>query len=281
MNTLHRHFTLSVLLCFLAAITVAQQIPYGNNPAAGKYIKTADARIYYEVYGEGKPLLLLHGGFFGYIDEYGPYIPEFSKQYKVIAIAARGHGKSEIGTKPFTQELFAQDVIAVLKSEAADSAMVVGFSAGANTALYLAAHYPEKITKLVTLAGLLGNAFRQPGSLEEMKTWKYRDFRSNNANFFAAREKLMPQPERAEEWLQQLLSMWLSHNLPEEDAKKISCPVLIVGGDRDEYAKPENFVAMYRFIPNAQLAILPNTRHTDLIFKPAVMNELVMPFLKE
>jgi pimeloyl-ACP methyl ester carboxylesterase len=276
----HQYFILLFLLCFLTKSTGAQQVPYGNNPAAGKYVNTADAKIYYEVYGDGKPLVLLHGGFFGYIDEYAAFIPEFSKHYKVIAIAARGHGKSEIGTRAYTQELFAQDVLAILNKESSDSATLLGFSAGANTALYLAAHYPHKVAKVAALAGLLNNELRQPGKLEEMKGWKYKDFKTNNSNFFAGREKLMPQPERAAEWLQQLVNMWVSYQLRDEDAKKIRCPVLIVGGDRDEYAKPENFLAMYRLMPNAQLLILPNTNHTDLIFKPAIINELVTPFLR-
>jgi pimeloyl-ACP methyl ester carboxylesterase len=275
------YFALLFLSTFLAASTAAQQVPYGNNPAAGRYMNTADAKIYYEVYGQGRPVVLLHGGFFGYIDEYAAHIPELSKHFKVIAIASRGHGKSEIGSKPYTQELFAQDVLAVLSKESEDSVLLVGFSAGANTALYLAAHYPEKVVSVAALAGVLNNTFRQPGKLEEMKTWQYKDFRSDNAAFFAAREKLMPQPERAGESLQQLLNMWLSYALPEQAAKNIKCPVLIVGGDRDEYAKPENFLAMYRLMPNSQLSILPNTRHTDLIFKPAIINHVVIPFLRD
>ena len=94
-----------------------QQSVYGNHPTAGKYLNVGDAKIYYEVYGRGKPLLLLHGGFLGYIDEYSPYIPELSKMYKVIAIATRGHGKSEIGSKPYTEKLFAEDVLAIINKE--------------------------------------------------------------------------------------------------------------------------------------------------------------------
>lgn len=88
-------FRASVLCVLLIAGTHAHtQVPYGNNPAAGKYVNVGDANIYYEEYGTGKAVILLHGGIFGYIDEFAELIPVLSKQYHVIAIATRGHGKS-------------------------------------------------------------------------------------------------------------------------------------------------------------------------------------------
>src|SRR5690349_18739075 len=92
------------LLILLGCVTSiqGQNIPYGDNPKAGKYVQSGDARIYYEVYGEGPPLLLLHGGYYGYISEYEPYYPDLTKNFKVIAVATRGHGRSEIGHTPLT-----------------------------------------------------------------------------------------------------------------------------------------------------------------------------------
>lgn len=84
------------LLVFVTINSYAQDIPYGLNEKAGRYCNVGDAKIYYEVYDEGRPLVLLHGGYHGYIDEFKKYIPVLSKQFKVIAIAARGYGKSEI-----------------------------------------------------------------------------------------------------------------------------------------------------------------------------------------
>ena len=119
------------LLCYF---TFGQTIPYGDNPATGRYLNVGDAKLYYEVYGTGSPLLLLHGDTFGYIDEFEQYIPLLAEHFKVIAIGMRGHGKSEIGTKTYSYKLFAEDAIAILKNETKDSATVVGFSAGAITA---------------------------------------------------------------------------------------------------------------------------------------------------
>src|ERR1043165_2247513 len=80
----------SLLACVLT--TNAQDIPYGNNPAAGRYVDVGDAKIYYEVYGKGHPIVLLHGGVYGYIDEFSPFIPKLvAADFKVICIGTRGH----------------------------------------------------------------------------------------------------------------------------------------------------------------------------------------------
>lgn len=86
-----------VMLSVLATPVAALEVAYGSNPQTGCYLNVGDAKICYEVHGEGRPVLLLQGGLYGYIDEYSPYIPELSKHFKVIAMATRGHGRSEIG----------------------------------------------------------------------------------------------------------------------------------------------------------------------------------------
>jgi pimeloyl-ACP methyl ester carboxylesterase len=113
----------------------SQSIPYGNNPATGHYFNVGDARMYYEVYGQGQPLVMLHGGVYGYIDEFESLIPRLAEHYQVICIATRGHGKSEIGTLPFTYRNRADDAYKVIRSITRDSVTVVGFSEGGFTGL--------------------------------------------------------------------------------------------------------------------------------------------------
>ena len=92
------------------------KIHYGANPAAGHYLQVDDAKIYYEIYGSGgTPLVLLHGGLYGYIEEFGGLIQEVSKHRRVIAIATRGHGRSELGAQPFSYSLFAKDAYTVIR----------------------------------------------------------------------------------------------------------------------------------------------------------------------
>jgi pimeloyl-ACP methyl ester carboxylesterase len=126
-------------------------VPYGNNPQAGRYALAEEAKIYYEVYGKGKPFVLLHGGIMGSIDEMGQFIDSLSKTYQVIAVSTRGHGKSEIGLTPLSYEQKVNDIIAVINAITKDSVMVLGFSDGAYTGYKLASMYPSRIKKLIAI----------------------------------------------------------------------------------------------------------------------------------
>src|SRR5687767_13316342 len=97
---------LTLILLMLALHSVSSaQVLHGNNAAAGKYLNTGNATIYYEIYGKGKPVVLLHGGIFGYINEFSDLISKLQTEYMIIAIATRGHGRSEPGDQPFSYAL--------------------------------------------------------------------------------------------------------------------------------------------------------------------------------
>jgi pimeloyl-ACP methyl ester carboxylesterase len=120
----------------------------------GTYLRVDEANIYYETYGSGgTPLVLLHGGLYGYIEEFGELIGELSKHRGVIAIATRGHGRSEIGTKPFSYALFASDAVAVIHHETRGKVDLLGFSDGAVTSYALVSAHPELIRRLVAIGG--------------------------------------------------------------------------------------------------------------------------------
>lgn len=258
-----------------------QNIPYGDNPKAGKYVQSGDARIYYEVYGDGPPLLLLHGGYYGYISEYQQYYPDLIKNFKVIAVATRGHGKSEIGHTPMTYKLFAQDAVNVLKNEKIDKALVMGFSDGAITGNILAAEYPQHVVKLVSMAGALNTTHYRPDALESVWAMDGKNEEQNLPQFLKDRKKIMPEPQRFAEWVDMLKHAWLEPVwLSEEKAATIKCPVLIVAGDRDDYTRTDAFVTFYKLLPNAQLLMLPNSGHVSLILNPPMLRDFIIPFLK-
>src|SRR5258708_38727855 len=129
-----RYIALALMAMTLNPQLFAQNIPYGSNEATAHRIKVDDVILYYEVYGKGPPVLLLHGGLYGYIDEFGSYIAELSKRFTVIAPAMRGHGRSELGSKPFSSSLQADETFAVLQQVTDQPAIVIGFSHGAKTA---------------------------------------------------------------------------------------------------------------------------------------------------
>ena len=127
------------------------QVPYGNNAAAGHFVKAGDARIYYEVYGKGEPVLVLHGGGVGCTYEMGRFIDELAKDHLVIAPSTRGHGKSEIGVKPITYAQKAEDMMAAVNQITKKPMVILGFSDGAYTAYKIAAMYPDRVRKIVAI----------------------------------------------------------------------------------------------------------------------------------
>lgn len=259
----------------------SQRIAYGNNEQAAHYLKVDDStRLYYEIYGDGPPLLLLHGDFYGYIDEFSDYIPLLSKYYKVIAPAKRGHGKSEMGSSAFNDERYARDILAILKQERIDSISVLGFSSGGNTALYLAAYYPKYIKKVVAMAAGINSRFYKPEAVSEMKGLNYPTMKKSALKFFLSREALMPEPERFSELLEKLKTVWLAKSFMSEiKVRSIKSKVLIVGGDSDNYYRVENFIYLFNIIREAKLAIVPSCTHVGLLERPAIITDFVLPFL--
>ncbi|WP_321374560.1 alpha/beta hydrolase [uncultured Draconibacterium sp.] len=277
--------TLKQIFIFLVVLLPFQllaQIPYGNNPECGKYIQTKDAKIYYEIYGSGEPLLLIHGSLYGYINEFENIFPILTENHKVIAVALRGHGKSEIGDRDYSYALLAQDMIEVLDAENIDRIDIVGFSSGAITAVKLAADYPERVMKVVSIAGALSAKDRSAERQQQLEEMTADNFIENNKRFVASRKKLMPEPDRFVDFYNKLMKVdsdpvWISKNA----ASKIEAPVLVVGGDRDAYFQVEEFLEMYRIIPNSKLLILPGDDHVGASQKKEMYTDFALPFLDE
>jgi len=264
-------FFLIGFLC-LTQTLFGQGIPYGNNPETGKYFTVEKVKLYYEVYGEGEPLLLLHGGLFGYIDEFTPFIDKLAKDYQVICLATRGHGKSEIGNEAYTYKQRAGDAHALLKHLQIPKAMVLGFSDGGYSALKMAALYPESVVKVIAIG--IGDIPKD----EEREPTNYskESLFAQYKSFFEGRLALMPQPDRWEESLQYLNHLYNKDYLSKETLGKISCPALLINGEKDEYTTVDKFTQAYTYIPNAQMALIPGCGHVVFYCKfDAVWAKLV------
>ena len=124
------------------------QIDFGSNPAAGKYIDVNDIKVYYEIYGEGEPLLLLHGNS-GSIENFIYQIPELSKHFKVIAVDSRAQGRTSDSDQEITYALMASDMSELIDKLNLGKVNVVGWSDGGNIGLELAFAHPEKVLKVV------------------------------------------------------------------------------------------------------------------------------------
>jgi pimeloyl-ACP methyl ester carboxylesterase len=234
---------------------VINKIPYGANAEAGQYVQTKDAKIYYEVYGKGQPIVLLHGGLFGSTVEFSDFIDQLKQNYQVIAISTRGHGKSELGTEPLTLEQRANDAMAVINAVTKDSVMVLGFSDGGYSAYKLGAMYPERVKKMI----VIGAGEVRPG-LREFKFTAKQAIEMDKP-FWEQQLKLMPEPNRVEDLFTQVANCYNNVTVSKDLLSTIKCPVLVMAGDRDGGNPVERVVSAGRFIPTHQISIIPNTGH--------------------
>jgi pimeloyl-ACP methyl ester carboxylesterase len=270
-------------LIFAAQFCMAQlngNSNFGNNPSKGHYLSMKDkTKIYYEVYGSGKPIVLLHGGLYGDISEYGKLIPLLSKHFQVIAIETRGHAKSEIGHQPYTYSLLAEDAFAIIKHLTKDSVIVIGFSVGSMIGITLTVNHPEIVKKLVFASGQLASNLNSRESIKEIKKMTGATMEKQNPDFVRERKKLMPEPQRWNDFIEYFKNaMVIETVFNPSKLKKVKCPVLIIGGDRDGI-RTEDMVATYRLLPNSSLAIIPNSDHLVFANRPDLIGDLILPFV--
>jgi pimeloyl-ACP methyl ester carboxylesterase len=255
-------------------VNVLNKIPYGNNPEAGRYVQVKDAKIYYEVYGKGLPIVLLHGGLFGSTVEFSDFIDQLKKNYQVIAISTRGHGKSELGTEPLTLEQRANDAIAVINAVTKDSVTVIGFSDGGYSAYKLGAMYPDRVKKMI----VIGAGEIRPG-LREFKFTAKQAMEMDKA-YWQQQLKLMPEPNRVEDLFTQVANCYNNVTVSKDLLSTIKCPVLVMAGDGDGGNPVERVVSAGRYIPKHQICIIPNTGHGCFLENFEAAWASILPFLK-
>jgi pimeloyl-ACP methyl ester carboxylesterase len=248
-------------------------VPYGNNTKAGYYIQSGDAMIYYEVYGKGKPFLILHGGIFGSSYEMGRFIDSLSKKFKVIAVSTRGHGKSEVGSVEPSYEQKAIDVNRILEAETKDSAMVLGFSDGGYTGYYLAAKFPSQVKKLVTIgAGVWKKGARNFNLSKEMAF-------GLDSLYYKQQLSLMPEPKKIDLWYTSVNQYYNKLEVGKEVFEKIHSPVLLLAGELDQNAPLQTVIDAYHMISVAQLGIIPNAPHPAFLVNFEAVWADMLPFI--
>jgi pimeloyl-ACP methyl ester carboxylesterase len=263
------------LVRFFQPKNVVNKISYGANKKAGHYVLSNDAKIYYEVYGKGQPIVLLHGGLFGSTIEMAGFIDSLKGKFQVIAISTRGHGKSEIGKEPLTLEQRANDVMAVINAVTKNSVIILGFSDGAYTAYKLGALFPDKIKKMI----VIGAGEFYPGLREFNFT--FRQAISMDTVYWKQQLKLMPEPNRIEEVFQQVGNCYNKLTVGKDLLGSIKCPVLVMAGDRDQGNSVEHVVSAARLIPNSQISIIPNGTHPVFNENFKAVWSSIVPFLNQ
>lgn len=244
----------------------AKNFPYGNNKAAGKYFNIRGIKMYCEVYGEGQPLLIIHGNG-GSINNFIYQIPYFSQHYKVIIADSRNQGKSYDNGDSLTYEMMADDYNALLDSLKSGPADVIGWSDGGIEGLLLAIRHPEKVKKLaVTGANLVPDTTAVPQEIWDMVTPEY--------NSMKQKDKLNVMEKRSYKLLRLLIEQ---PHIPLSDLQKIKCPTLVIGGDHD-VIKVEHTMLISKNIPQSYLWILPNSGHSTPVVYKDEFNKVVDRF---
>lgn len=246
--------------------------PYGNNESVGKFIAINGAKIYYEEYGKGEPLLLIHGNG-GSIESMGNQIDYFKTKYRVIIADNRGQGKSEMKTDSLTYTQITKDWEGLVNYLKLDSISIVGWSDGGIVGLEMAISGKSKIKKLVAMGANL-----RPDSTA-VNSWAVKEVLQSKKMI---NSKIQEKDTTANWNLQKQLLGLLGDqpNIPIEDLSKIKAKVLIIAGDED-IIRSKHSLEMYENIPKAQLCIMPGETHFAPASNPKLFNEIVNRFLEK
>lgn len=244
------------LLC-LAAIAVMGSAM--AQESKGKYAQVNGLKMYYEIHGTGKPLVLLHGAF-GTAEGWGPFL-ELSKSRQLIVIEQQGHGRTADINRPLDYRQMADDTAALLKQIGVQDADVFGYSMGGATAFALASKYPELVRKLVVIGAGTGT-IKDTYNPDVYAQFKMVD--PETFNFPEVKDpytKVAPDPSKWKSLVAKVVAMdGTMKAMPEKEVRGIKAHTLIIMGDRDA-VKAEHAVEIYRWIPNSQLAIFPGADH--------------------
>ena len=240
---------------------------YGSNPA-GKTFTHDGVKLYYEVYGTGEPLLLVHGNG-GSIAEFAAQIDHFRKRYKVIAMDSRDQGKSGDSLDRITYEKMTDDLAALLDHLHTGPVYVLGWSDGGIEALLLGIRHPAQVKKIAAMAANLdpGEAAIYPEVFAMVKTML-------GSMPAAARET--PQGKRE---LKVAQRMFDEPHIEPAALEAITAPTLVLASDHD-LIRDEHTLEIYHHIPNSQLCIFPNATHMVPYDDPALFNATVERFFR-
>lgn len=247
----------------------------------GDYAAVNGLKMYYEVHGEGRPLVLLHGGLLSIGLTFGGMLPRLAESRQVIAVEFQGHGRTADIDRPITLEALADDVVALLDELGVERADFFGFSLGGLVALQLAVAHPSRADRLV----LASAHYRPDGYHDDVRdpalfaTSKRMPTAEDFAEMSAEYRRLAPDPSAFER-----VQRKLSESVPEiegwspDQLRAITAHTLIVLGDND-FVKLEHAAEMASLIPGAQLAVLPATNHVDVPRRTRVLLPMVEDFL--
>ncbi|WP_077963742.1 alpha/beta fold hydrolase [Ensifer adhaerens] len=266
----------------LSGTAFAEAEPVGNR------VDVNGMKMYYEVSGEGEPLVVLHGAYMN-IPSMGAIIPKLAETHKVYAVELQGHGRTTDIDRPITYPNLADDVAAFMDAVDLKKADVFGYSMGAAAGLQLAIRHPEKVNKLAAASVAYDAEGWQPEFKAVIPQMTVEMI--VGLPFAEDYRKLAANPDGFPELARKLIQLEKEPMAWEADVKALKAPVLIIAGDADVSTLDHN-VAMFRLLGGgamgdmgkplsaSRLAILPATSHTAVINQTDLLLAFIEPFLK-
>ena len=280
---------LKSILLIAVIFTSFQSNAQQTKPSASGYALVNGIKVYYEVYGKGKPIVLLHGAFMTIDMNWGQLIPELSKSRKVIAIEMQGHGHTQFSDRKLSFPSLASDVEGVMDYLKIDSADIAGYSLGGYVAYQMAIQNPKRVTKLVIISSTYKSGGWLPEVTNGLKAMKPELFA--NSPMQVAYDAVAPDKTKWTNFLEQMIAFaGVPFDLGESNISKIAAPVLLIAGDNDGLDKIEliktyqllggGICADFKPMPKSQLAIVPSQAHVSLMMQTATILSYLNGFLK-
>lgn len=239
------------------------------------FVANKGAKIWYASYGSGAVVILLHGGL-GNSRNWGYQLPALTLAgYRVLLIDSRGHGRSTRDQSPYSYELMASDVIAVMNTLGINRAAFIGWSDGACTAMALAERHPQRVAGVFFFACNM-----DPSGTREF------EFTPVIGRCLARHQKdhseLSTTPQDFESFQQAVGEMQSTQpNATAQDLARIKLPVLVVQSEFDEFIKPEHAQMLAKQLPNARHLLLPGVSHFAPVQNPSQFNSAILGFLDD
>jgi pimeloyl-ACP methyl ester carboxylesterase len=273
------------ILFFMVFQTNGQQ----SKPADSGFASVNGIKVYYEVYGEGRPIVLLHGAFMTIEMNWGELIPELSKTRKVIAIELQGHGHTPFSDRKLDFATLASDVEGVMNHLKIDNADVAGYSMGGSVAYQLIIQSPKRVKKLVIISSTYKSSGWLPEVTNSFKTFKPEFF--TNTPLKTAYDAVAPDKTKWTNFLEQMIAfIGTPFDMGDSNIAKITSPVLLISGDNDGLNKIE-LIKTYQLLgggvsadmvpmPKSHLAIVPSQSHVSLMMQTKTISGYLDDFLK-
>jgi pimeloyl-ACP methyl ester carboxylesterase len=256
-------------------------------PTESGYADINGLKMYYEVHGTGKPIVLVHGSYMNIPLNWAHIIPLLAKDRKVIVAEMQGHGRTKDIAREFSYEGMADDVSRLLKHLKIDSADILGYSMGGGVAFQFAVRHPEQLRRLVVLSGTYTHDGWWPDVEAMYGTFTADMFKGTPIQ--KQYDSLGNDPARFEEYVKKVISIDLKPYNWSKDVKNIKAPIFMAIGDADGI-RYEHALELFRAkgggkmgdlhgLPKARLAIIPGTTHIGMMQRTGWLIPMITDFL--